>query len=203
MTLLDMFADSSPLPIQARNFIPQDSYINVYSATADEYFPGSGTKLFITFEAGENIYKNRDSLAELDTRVSGKSQEPPYIAEPNSETTYQNVMAGMKAYLDTSGTAAIGGATLGDDGWPATYEEFVGTMKNYANSQGPGRVYAGDVTYDSSNLVAYKVTLEYVRLTKEFRGETLDDASRQIEAMDATREMVESWDDLQPSFPCE
>merc|ERR1712086_567468 len=46
-----------------------------------------------------------------------------------------------------------------------------------------------------------QVKLEYVRLTKTFRGETLDDASKQIEAMDATREMVEDWSDLQPAFP--
>ena len=38
-------------------------------------------------------------------------------------------------------------------------------------------------------------------MTKEFRGESLDDASRQIEAMDATRAMVVSWTDLQPAFP--
>ena len=38
-----------------------------------------------------------------------------------------------------------------------------------------------------SNTEAFQVKLEYVCLTKTLRGETLDDAFRQIEAMDATR----------------
>jgi len=193
-----------PVEDSARNFIPQDSYINTYANTADEYFSTSGTSLYITFESGTNIYNNRESLSELDTRVSGKSQVPPYIAEPTSASTYQNVMTGMKTFLDTNGTAAIGGVELGEDGWPMNYADFVVTLKGYASPQGPGAVYAGDVSYDATSqqdLDAYRVKLEYVRLTKEFRGETLDDASRQIEAMDATREMVESWTDLQPAFP--
>mmetsp|Transcript_6719 Transcript_6719/g.14657 ORF Transcript_6719/g.14657 Transcript_6719/m.14657 type:complete len:1019 (-) Transcript_6719:132-3188(-) len=192
-----------PVEDSARNFIPQDSYINTYSATADEYFPSSGTSLYITFENGESIYSNRVSLAELDTRVKGLSEEPPYIAEPTSDSTYQNVMTGLKQYLSDSGTANIGGATLGEDGWPTSYEDFVSTIVKYTDARGPGSTYRGDVAYDSTktNIQAYRVKLEYVRLTKEFRGEVLDDASRQIEAMDATREMVESWEDLQPSFP--
>lgn len=191
-----------PVEDSSRNFIPQDSYIKTYSATADKYFPSSGTSLYITFETGPSIYKNRDLLAALDTRVMGKSDKPPYIAEPNSDSTYQNVMAGLKQFLSTSGTATIGNAALGEDGWPTTYDDFVLTLSSYVNFQGPGATYRGDVAYDAAdNLEAYRVKLEYVRLTKEFRGETLDDASRQIEAMDETREMVERWEDLQPAFP--
>ncbi|KAL7532461.1 hypothetical protein ACHAXR_004644 [Thalassiosira sp. AJA248-18] len=191
-----------PVEDSARNFIPQDSYINVYASEADKYFATSGTSLFITFEGGESIYKNRNSLAALDTRVSGFSEEPPYIAEPNSDSTYQNVMTGLKQFLSTNGTDAIGGVALAEDGWPGNYADFELTLTRYANFMGPGAKYQGDVAFDTAgNLLAHRVILEYVRLTKEFRGETIDDASRQIEAMDATREMVESWDDLQPAFP--
>lgn len=172
-----------PVEDSARNFIPQDSYINTYAQTADTYFATSGTSLYITFEDGLNIYNNRESLANLDTRVSGKSQGAPYIAEPTSESTYQNAIAGMKLFLDTNGTAAIGGVELGEDGWPTNYVDFVLTLKQYTTFWGPGARYAGDIAYDKTgDLDAYKVKLEYVRLTKEFRGETLDDASRQIEA---------------------
>ena len=92
---------------------------------------------------------------------------------------------------------------MGEDGWPTSYEDFVFTLSRYASYSGPGALYQSDVTFDStgSNLEAFQVKLEYVRLTKTFRGETLDDASKQIEAMDATREMVEDWSDLQPAFP--
>ena len=38
-------------------------------------------------------------------------------------------------------------------------------------------------------------------MTKAFRGETRDDASHQIEAMDATHAMVTPWTNLQPAFP--
>ncbi|KAL7467984.1 hypothetical protein ACHAXS_008207 [Conticribra weissflogii] len=192
-----------PVEDSERNFIPQGSYINSYATAADTYFPTSGTSLYITFENGQSIYQNREELASLDTRVSGKSQMPPYIAEPESVSTYKNVMTSLKSYLTSSGTDAIGGVALGDDNWPTTYEDFVTTMTNYANIMGPGARYAQDVSFssDGSDLDAFRVVLEYVRLTKEFRGETLDDASRQIEAMDATREMVDSWTDLQPVFP--
>ena len=192
-----------PVEDSARNFIPQDSYIKDYVATAEAYFPDSGTTLFITFESGENIYNNRDNLAALDARVSGLSDKPPYIAEPSNDSTYQNAMAGLKEFLATNGSDAIGGATLGEDGWPLSYVDFVATLKLYASFIGPGaRYYAGNVGYDTAgDLEAYHTKFQYVRLTKEFRGETLDDASRQIEAMDATRVMAVSWTELQPAFP--
>lgn len=204
-----------PVEDSARNFIPRDSYINAYSGAADEYFPASGTSLYVTFEGGRSIYENRDGLAALDARVSGMSGVPPYVAEPNSETTYRNAMAGMKQFLSVNGTAGVGGAALGEDGWPATYEDFVLTLSRYAGWTGPGARYAGDVALDAADVApdaagappevpalrAYRVQLEYVRLAKEFRGETIDDAARQIDAMDATREMVGSWADLRPAFP--
>lgn len=135
--------------------------------------------------------------------MKGLSDKPPYIAEPISETTYQNVMTGLKDYLSAEGSASIGGVDLGEDGWPTTYEDFVLTLNKYSNWPGPGAKYASDVAYGEAetDLAAYRVKLEYIRLTKEFRGEVLDDAERQVEAMDATREMIESWDDLQPAFP--
>eukprot|EP00571_Detonula_confervacea_P011903 CAMPEP_0172304244 /NCGR_PEP_ID=MMETSP1058-20130122/5671_1 /TAXON_ID=83371 /ORGANISM="Detonula confervacea, Strain CCMP 353" /LENGTH=1046 /DNA_ID=CAMNT_0013015385 /DNA_START=38 /DNA_END=3178 /DNA_ORIENTATION=- len=192
-----------PVEDSARNFIPQDSYINTYSQSADKYFPTSGTSLYITFESGTNIYDNREALANLDTRVSGLSNKPPYIAEPNSDSAYQNMMAGMKSFLASDGTNAILESmdiTLGEDGWPATYPGFVQTVQMY--TRGPGAKYATSTPFNDNtgDLEAYYVKLEYVRLTKEFRGETIDDASRQIDAMDATREMVEGWNDLQPAF---
>ena len=195
-----------PVEDSTRNFIPSDSYIKDYAAAADKYFPTSGLSLFITFENGQAIYQNRENLAALDTRVTGLSTEPPYISEPDSDSTYQNVMTGMKQYLSSEGTSAIGNVELGDDNWPTSYEDFVITLANYAVITGPGAAYAQDVNFSSTgaDLEAYRVKLEYMRLTKEFRGDTLDDASRQIEAMDATREMVESWTDLSPAFPyCE
>ena len=190
-----------PVEDSSRQFIPQDSYINVYVETADKYFPSSGTDLYVTFETGPSIYNNREEFAALNTRVAGLSDKPPYIGEPTSESTYRNIMTGLKQYLSTNGTAAIGGATVGEDGWPSSYEGLVSTLSNYA--KGPGAAYRGDVAYDAAktSIESFRVKLEYVRLTKEFRGEILDDAARQIEAMDATRELVESWKDLQPAFP--
>ncbi|KAL3804398.1 hypothetical protein HJC23_011326 [Cyclotella cryptica] len=192
-----------PVEDSSRSFIPSDSYVNDYAAAADNYFPSSGTSLYITFENGEDIYASRTSLSALDSRVSGLSDKSPYIAEPDSVTTYQNVMAGMKNYLSTYGTAAIGNVTLGEDGWPTNYVDFVASLSAYASIFGPGAPYAQDVSFSSgqTNLEALRVKLEYVRLTKLRRGEVIDDADRQIESMDATREMVESWTDLPPAFP--
>lgn len=189
-----------PVEDSARNFIPVDSYIKDYSEAADEYFPSSGESLYITFTNGEEIYKSREGLATLDTRLRGLSEEPPYIAEPN-EYNYQNVLAGLKDYLAEDG-ASIGVVT-GDDGWPTNYEDFVATLRSYAQFMGPGAKYAQDIVLssDGSDLEALRVKAEYVRLTKSYRGEVLDDASSQIAAMDATRSMVNSWTDLAPAFP--
>mmetsp|Transcript_20012 Transcript_20012/g.29028 ORF Transcript_20012/g.29028 Transcript_20012/m.29028 type:complete len:926 (+) Transcript_20012:122-2899(+) len=191
-----------PVEDSERNFIPSGSYINDYIDLADEYFPSSGVSLSINFENGQDIYDKRVELANLSERLTGLSTAAPYIAEPNSESSYQNAMTGLHDFLASSGSAAVGGVTLGDDNWPTSYEDFVLTMKNYTSFTGPGRVYGRDFSYseDRSSIRLYKVDLEYVRLTKENRGEVIADAARQIDAMDETRAMVESWDDLPSAF---
>jgi Niemann-Pick C1 protein len=189
-----------PVEDSARNFIPVDSYIKVFSEAADEYFPSSGEELYITFENGEEIYNSREGLATLDTRLRGFSEMPPYIAEPN-DNNYQNVMTGLKDYLSTDGESI--GVVAGEDGWPTNYESFVAALRSYAQFMGPGAKFSQDISLssDGSNLEAIRVKAEYVRLTKIYRGEVLDDASRQIAAMDATRSLVNSWTDLPRAFP--
>jgi len=193
-----------------REFIPADSYINDYVADADEYFPSDGTSYFIFFEEteaniGNGIYDKRTELAQLDDRLAGKSTSPPFIAEPVSEDAYRNVMTGLEAYLQTAGTDAIGGAEMGSDGWPATQQGFVDTVEAYVVIGAPGSTYSQDVVMvtdvetNSTRLESIRVEGEYVRLTKEKRGETIADSDKQIEAMDATREMVDSWTDLPPA----
>ena len=136
-------ATELPVEDSNRSFIPADSYLNTWLRDADEYFPSSGSSLYIVFENGEDIYANRQSLSELDQRVSGLSEVSPYIAEPDSESTYQNVMTGMKSYLDTYGSVVtLGNLTLGEDGWPANYVDFVGILSSYASVFGPGSEYA-------------------------------------------------------------
>jgi Niemann-Pick C1 protein len=195
-----------------RSFIPADSYVNDYFDAADEYFPSQGIDVFFTFEAGESqaisIYEARQGLAELDTRLTGLSGKSPFIAEPVSEEAYRNVMRGLYTYLITSGSGAIGNVTLGDDNWPINEANFVSTLSFYTSVNGPGSVYAQDVSFsnddngDIAQVEAIRVQSEYVRLTKVVRGEIIDDADRQIEAMDDTRALVESWGaDLPPAFP--
>ena len=194
-----------------REFIPGDSYIKDYISAADEFFPDNGIGFFIVFEEseaniGNGIYDKRVDLASLDDRLSGKSESPPFIAEPVSEDVYRNVMTGLEAYLLEAGTDAIGGAEMGSDGWPATYEGFVTTLEAYTEFGAPGSLYSQDVSMvtdvatNETRLEAIRIEGEYVRLSKESRGETIDDADRQIEAMDATRDMVDSWTDLPNSF---
>lgn len=76
-------------------------------------------------------------------------------------------------------------------------------MSLYASFGGPGAHYAQDVAFseDGSQINAIKIKSEYIRLTKSNRGEIIDDADRQIEAMDDTRALIASWDDLPPAFP--
>jgi len=193
------------LPVEdtERAFIPQGSYLENYFDANDRYFPSQGINVFITFEDSSDIFEHRQELSELNERVSGLESQPPYFAEPNSEKTYRNVMSGLRSYIAAEGTAAIGGASIGRDGWPTTEEDFVDTLLAYASVTGPGAVYAQDVSFtdDESALEAFRVQLQYVRLTKTNRGEVIDDADKQIDAMDATRDLVASWDDLPEAFP--
>ncbi|CAB9519756.1 Pick C1-like protein 1 [Seminavis robusta] len=194
-----------------RNFIPTDSYIIDYTDAADTWFSDDGTSVYFIFEEtqaniGNGIYDKRVELADLDQRLTEKSTAPPYIAEPVSADAYRNVMTGLEEYLIAEGTDAIGNATLGADGWPTNQEDFVMTLENYVNFGAPGSQYSQDVAMVSdaetreTRLEAIRVEAEYVRLTKEKRGEVIEDSSKQIEAMDATRAMQESWTDLPPSF---
>jgi Niemann-Pick C1 protein len=182
--------------------IPAGSYVNDYLDATDEYFPEQGIDLYITFQGSSDIYADRDALSELDLRLTGLSTSPPYISEPVSEEAYRNVMDGLSQYLASFGTSAIGGAALGDDGWPTTKADFVSTLALYASNSGPGAVYAQDVSFseDRATLRAYRVRLQYVKLVKTSGGEIIPDAEKQIDAMDATRAMVDSWTDLPPAF---
>jgi len=181
-----------------RNFIPQDSYVNDYIASSDEYFPSSGSELFIVFENPDKIYADRTSMAGLAERVSGLSKSAPYIAEPEGES-YRNVMSGLQEYLSDSGTDKIGNVTLGSDSWPTTQQDFVLTLKQYAAN--PENGYSQDVKFSPNNeLEAVKVKLQYIKLIKKFRGRDVQDSDKQIEAMDETRKIVDSWNDLPPRF---
>lgn len=185
-----------------RAFVPEGSYLGDWIDASDEYFPSQGTQVFVVFERSREIYENRLDLSELKNRLAGKSEVPPYIAEPVSEDAYRNVMDGLAEYLALNGSGAIGSAPLGSDGWPITEAFFVSTMRQYASFTGPGAVYAQDVSFaDNGSLEAFRVRLEYVKLTKDKQGEQINDAAKLIDAMDSTRSMVESWEDLPPAFP--
>lgn len=185
-----------------REFIPDGSYVLDYFDAADTYFADEGLDLYVTFEESSNIYANRESLSELNSRLTGLSTAPPYISEPVSEEAYRNVMDGFSQYLETNGTDAIGGAELGEDGWPTSEADFVSTLKLYASIIGPGSKYVQDVSFseDGTALDAFRVKLEYIKLVKVNDGKVSGDANKQIDAMDATREMVASWSE-QPVFP--
>ncbi len=186
-----------------RAFIPEDSYLRAYIETVDEFYPSTGIDLFIVFEDGSRIYDKRQSLADLHERLSGLSGDAPYIAEPVSAALYRNVMDGLSRYLSTSGTESIGNVTLGNDDWPTSEADFVLTLAMYASFEGPGAQYAQDVSFseDGTMVKAVRIQSEYVRLTKLNVGEIIDDADRQIEAMDETRALIDSWDDLPAAFP--
>mmetsp|Transcript_3720 Transcript_3720/g.9341 ORF Transcript_3720/g.9341 Transcript_3720/m.9341 type:complete len:904 (+) Transcript_3720:610-3321(+) len=191
----------------SREFFPSGSYVFDFFDAVDEYFPSTGIDYEITFEEGSNIYKEREALSELNTRLTGLENNPPYIAEPVSESTYRNLMTGLHDYLVENGSGAIGNVTLDSDSWPTNEDDFYLTVKQYTSSEqggdAPGAEYKQDVSFGDDNVLnAYKMRGRYVSLTKKDRdGKIIDDADRQIDAMDATRDMVNSWTELQPAFP--
>ena len=101
-----------------RSFVPEESYLNDYLSAADEYYPSTGIDLFIVIEndndGSKTIYEKRQLLADLHDRLSGLSNDSPYIAEPVSDSAYRNVMSGLSLFLTTAGSEAIGNVTLGD-----------------------------------------------------------------------------------------
>lgn len=183
-----------------RSFVPKDSYLTGFLNTADEYYPTSGIDLFLVVEGGSNIYGQKEALADLGARISEKSTSPPYIAEPDVEK-FRNVMSGFKSNLNSKG--AITNITLGDDNWPMNEEDFVSELAKFASFGQDGQAYATDVSFDETGtkLKAIRIKSEYTRLTKLEGSRVIDDADKQIEAMDATREMIEGWDDLESVTP--
>ena len=187
-----------------RSFIPSGSYLTDYLNTADEYYSNTGIDLFLVFQGGSSeLYKNRVLLADLESRFEGKSTEPPFIAEPETIEKFRNVMEGLSSYLSTNSSADIGGVTLGSDNWPESEADFVTTLTAYASRGGPGDPYVQDVVFDDdgTTLQAIRVRSEYIKLTKLKGSKVIDDAEKQIKAMDATREMIEGWEDLPDVFP--
>jgi hypothetical protein len=185
-----------------RKFIPEGTYVDEWLTNSDALFKAQGTDLFITFTGSSEIYDKRVELANLSSRLAGLSTKPPYISEPVSQEAYRNVMSGYYDFIQTSGTGPVGAVDVGDDGWPTSEADFVRSLSLYASFTGPGAAYAQDVSFsdDGSTLDAYRVQLEYVKLTKTQRGRQIDDAEKLIDAMDETRALHKSWDDLPPSF---
>jgi len=194
-----------------REFIPSDSYLKSYLSATDEYFPSQGIDLYFVFEGGDNIFESRKELSELNTRLDGLSNDAPYIAEPISQDVYQNIMTELRDYLIANGSSKVGGVPLGEDNWPTNEADFMTSMRFYTNQRatengfkgGPGIEYAQDISWadDSQTQInAIRVKSEYVRLTKMKGDRIIDDSDRQIAAMDATRELTETWEDLPPSF---
>jgi len=190
-----------------RSFIPEGSYINDFFSAGDNYIDSGSTAIgvSIVFTNGQEIYEKRSNLAQLKDRVRGKSDEPPYISEPDSESSYVNVMTGLANYLGTNGTDVS--VQLGNDTWPENYEDFITVLKDYLKPEYARGRYAASVGFADNSTdtdITIRVSLQYIKLTKESRGKTIDDADRQIEAMDATREMVKEWNkegSLPPAFP--
>lgn len=188
-----------------RSFIPNDSYLTRYLNTADEFYPSNGISVSFIFESdGSEIYDKKEELANLASRLSNKSTEAPFIAEPTGEK-FSNVMAGFASHLENG--SPLSGITLGSDNWPTSETDFATELTAYANLGNTGKdggaKYASDVVYndDKTSVKAIRITSEYVRLTKREGSRVIDDADKQIEAMDATRDMIDSWDDLPQAFP--
>ena len=186
-----------------RSFIPADSYLTGYLNTIDEYYPSDGIEVYFVFESnGSDIYDNRDELANLSDRLAGKSTDKPYIAEPKGDK-FINVMSGFADHLTNSGST-LTGITLGSDNWPTTEADFVSELAAFASRNNTeGSEYATDVVFngDKTAVTAIRMKSEYVRLTKIEGSRVIDDADKQILAMDATRDMIDSWDDLPTVFP--
>jgi hypothetical protein len=64
-------------------------------------------------------------------------------------------------------------------------------------------MYAQDVDFskDLSQVKAIRVHAKYVHLTKTCGTDIIDDAEKQIDAMDNTCVLINSWDDLPKTFP--
>jgi len=189
------------LPVEdtQRAFIPSDSYVTEWLGTFDENFPSAGgIDVAFVFEDNDEIYKSRNELASLHTRLAGKSTSSPWIAEPVPAATYRNVLAGYKENVGN-----FSDVELGDDGWPTSSDDFVSSLRYFLFDSGYGSAYVTDVAFGGTNdntttIDAIQILSEYVGLTKQKSdGSIIDDADRQIDAMDDTRTMVEeSWTDL-------
>ena len=172
-----------------------------YLNTIDEYYPSSGLEVPIIFEGSNDIFKSMEELANLDVRLAGKSDAPYYIAEPTSEETYRNVMSGFSSYLNSTGS--ISGIILDQYNWPTTEADFVTELAAYTTFGAPGQRYINDISFNDTmtSMKAIRVNMKYVLLTKMKGSNVIQDADKEIEAMETTRDLIDSWDDLPSAFP--
>ena len=170
----------------SRYFIPEGSYLLKYLEVSDKYFITSTFDVSIIFtddgSDSKSIYAKRQDLVYLNQTLAGRSNSPPYITEPISDTTYSNFMRDLKKYLDENGSKKIGNATLVKDGWPVTEQTFIETLMNYTRVTGPGGDHFQNGSFSKSSdvpeLKAIRVKIEYVKLLQKARGRIIQDAEK-------------------------
>jgi predicted RND superfamily exporter protein len=179
-----------------RSFIPSDSYLTGYLNTIDEYYPSSGIELDIFFTgSSDDFFANKEELADLASRLTGKSTVAPYIAEPLSEEKFSNVMSAFANHLNSTGS--ISGIELDSYNWPKNSNDFDQELASFISFGNPGERFFADVKFNNAgDFESFRVKSEFVRLTKMKGSKVIDDADKQIAAMDGTRDMIASWDDL-------
>jgi len=169
-----------------RSFVPPDSYLSDFLKAIDDFYPSTGVEVMIVVEDGAEIFDKKESLSTLDDRLSGLSTAAPYIAEPNQgQSAYRNVMTGYADFLASSSSA-----------WPSTKEELTTALRNFIFTEAAGQDYIQDISFseDGSEIDAIRISTSLVSLTKTKRnGNIIDDADKQIEAMDEYRNKIEMW----------
>ncbi|CAM9869991.1 unnamed protein product, partial [Chrysoparadoxa australica] len=176
-------------------FIPDGSYLLDTKDAQDKYFGSLGVSFEVVTPALD--YPNVDvqvDLAGIRGEMSGVEDSAPFIQDPNTSGSFSSWFDDFITWAAASGTyqtAVVSGFTVLSD--PA---EFYPALNAFLNEPA-GFQYQRNVVFSD----ATQTTIIGASITAEYNPKINGDASKSVDAMNGTRDLVSSWEALVGAFP--
>jgi len=175
-----------------RSFIPDGSYLLDTLDKVDEYFGEIGSDVYIVTEDFD-YFANQENIAAITTALAAVEDESPYIQDVTGSTynSWYDDYLDYVALMNTYGASI----SVDSDGRPTDEAEFYAHLRAYTS--GMGYQYNSSLVFDGTTqggLSAARIQAQYKSFTKYRNGQLINDADKQIAAMDDLRAIVDEWD---------
>mmetsp|Transcript_16130 Transcript_16130/g.21333 ORF Transcript_16130/g.21333 Transcript_16130/m.21333 type:complete len:928 (+) Transcript_16130:228-3011(+) len=184
---------SSKLTVEdaTRSFIPDGSYLLTTLDKQDKYFGELGSDVYIVTETFD-YFDKQDDLALITSELSGLEDASPYIQSP-TKSGYYNWYDDYLEYVELMNTFGAS-ISVDSDGQLTDEDEFYDNLAQF--TRGMGYQYNDSIVFadDGSSITVTRIQAKYQSFSKYRNGRLINDANKQIAAMDDLRELVDSWD---------